>query len=346
MPKRRRKPLQAPRHFDPSAVTASARKDISTFNDDDLPMVETYRHYSSSLTHLIGRETTKSTRKHDNNCSTHKDAYTATNPYLQEFLGSDLCRALQSDPALASWANKRSLKKEIIEGMATLHRIQEQLETETTVDDKLVFFDLCSGKGLLSIFLSKTYPTATIHMIDHNPKMVLTHLESTPNVHFHLMDLFSEDMWHLLLEPLTAATNRSSTRIVLVGMHLCGALAYRSIQLYQRLVQSQLCSFMCHLIVCPCCLPRRSKQTQVYGHTVKDRAARLGIPAYQLWCTQLYWELRRENFSGKICQSCAPDGAAASPIHTTMLPDLHMSLETSTFITASNAAVVAGNNAW
>eukprot|EP00976_Prorocentrum_cordatum_P093035 1189205-Prorocentrum_minimum.AAC.2 len=104
-----------------------------------------------------------------------------TNPYLQgaghERLGThDFCKtqlalikAFEEDPNFRSWANVKGkhLRKEICEASAVLVQLDALIQKRTNGcggeakgEEKLVIFDLCSGKGFLSIMLAFKYPHA------------------------------------------------------------------------------------------------------------------------------------------------------------------------------------------
>lgn len=376
------------------SITGSARYETATWNDDELPMVSTYRHYPSALQHMISRERKSDTRNDDNqNNHNHHDNHnhqnkptnpTSTNPYMAEFLDSSLCRDLQTQDVFRSWSQKRTLKKEVIEAMAATNQIKKQLKalhirasntnTTTTLEtsgggndgSNLVVFDLCAGKGLLSVVLTKEYPKAKIHMVDNDPRMVLTHLQATPNISFHLLDTHSDALERLIQDcsgvRYTMKNNyggdgddndvsntddsgvddddggggdngqEDATVVVLVGIHLCGSLSYRAIQLYRKLVHNGQRS---SLVLCPCCLPRTKKRSQVFGHKVRTTARSLRIPPYQLWCTQLYLEL--QNATTKTATSTA-SGDNGRQQTSNMMPDTEMGndVEHATFLMASN----------
>ena len=61
-----------------------------------------------------------------------------------------------------------------------------------SLGDKLIVYDLCSGKGLASFFLSFMFPFATIRMIDFEQKIELGHLKVLPNVYYQYLDIYSD----------------------------------------------------------------------------------------------------------------------------------------------------------
>jgi hypothetical protein len=74
--------------------------------------------------------------------------------------------------------------------------------------------------------------------------------------------------------------------VVLVGVHLCGTLSHRAIELYERIERAVA------IVVAPCCLPQRRRH-DVFGFHCKDIARSIGngVTPFQCWCTQLYFRL-------------------------------------------------------
>lgn len=96
----------------------------------------------------------------------------------------------------------------------------------------IVFFDLCSGKGFTSILLAHRYPKARVLMFDKNEKMNLRHLESrhlVRRVTFHPADLYDDDTAAVVRDAVALHGAKGSA---IVGVHLCGDLARRAIELW------------------------------------------------------------------------------------------------------------------
>ena len=189
-------------------------------------------------------------------------------------------------------------------------------------------------------------------MIDMNTSMILDHLEATPNVTFHCLDINSPEVSRLIHD----GSDNGNKFVVIVGVHLCGVLSHQAIRLYRELPPGRA-ALVCpsslwpsnidfknilllftsiwnladfstttlsysslrhwnwlQQVVCPCCLPHR-KHHRVFGYSVRNQARSVGIPPYQMWCTQLYLELK------------------AHGGRTNMLLDTDMADEVNTFLT-------------
>ena len=63
-------------------------------------------------------------------------------------------------------------------------------------------------------------------MVDNDDLMDLTHLGSTPNISFHMCDMFDAKAEALVQEAASAVDTHVC---LLVGVHLCGELSHRAI---------------------------------------------------------------------------------------------------------------------
>jgi len=127
--------------------------------------------------------------------------------------------------------NHRHLKKEITELYGALVFMEKALKkktlssssssssessesseslSESSLDDllsfnnlrslgtRLIIYDLCSGKGLASFFLSFMFPLATIRMIDFEKKIKLGHLTVLSNVNYQYLDIYSDQFLQVI----------------------------------------------------------------------------------------------------------------------------------------------------
>ena len=175
----------------PPADTGGFGGDIPSTSDGHPPSGERGSKSMTSMDFLLRGESVRS------------------NPYLRAFAASGLPEVMMADDNFSSWTNikGRVLRKEIAEASAAASRIPRAVAKArglpaaaadgTCADDPLgdgdgvVLFDLCSGKGFTSIFLSHRYPKARILMFDFDRKMNLKHLPSlAPRVSFHRLNLY------------------------------------------------------------------------------------------------------------------------------------------------------------
>ena len=151
-------------------------------------------------------------------------------------------------------------------------------------DDRLgsgagvTIFDACSGRGVVGVLLGYFFPAARVVMLDANGSMDLSHVAAKANVRFAHCDLYGDSAVRAIRETIededredavsseeegekddardaSAKENRGrknkKTRRrfrVLLGMHLCGALSPRLIDLAFGLDEVD------GLVLCPCCV--------------------------------------------------------------------------------------------
>ena len=219
-----------------------------------------------------------------------------TNPYLRRFVEEEeeLVSEFQHNPAFDRWRRKASFKKELTEAYGALARIESRcLPRRSDKGAGLAFVDLCAGRGMLSIVLARRFPEAEIHMIDNDARIKLDHLASLPTVTSHLLDLHSD----AAEDVVSSATARNETCVV-VGVHLCGDLSRRAVQLWRRAGAAAL-------VLSPCCLPRRRRH-DVFGYHVIDQARRMRRDPHALWCSALFGLLPFDD-RGARCDMCVDD---------------------------------------
>ena len=215
--------------------------------------------------------------------------------YLRRFASSPLAQHFLHNDALTSCLGRKSrtyLKKELLEAAALVSRITKLCPPPSSGDDrtrKLIIYDLCCGKGLASLWLSvNTYPNATIYMIDNNRKTnreFLKDRQSFPNLHFEPLDLYSMELEDHIRQSASCC-REDNARVILVGIHLCGDLSRRAIQLYQNTGADAL-------LLSPCCAMRnisvKKRRPDSFGYNVPQLARRLKHKTpYELWCWMLW----------------------------------------------------------
>ena len=112
-------------------------------------------------------------------------------------------------------------------------------------------------------------------MCDFDKRLELGHLSNLPNVTFHLQDLFSKEADATVAEVVSGSGGDGvddgdgvdggasgdggggGSACIIVGIHLCGELSRRAIQLWRG-------GGAAALVMSPCCLPRRRRH-DVFG---------------------------------------------------------------------------------
>jgi hypothetical protein len=152
-----------------------------------------------------------------------------------------------------------------------------------------VIFDVCSGRGIFAVLLSFWFPAAKIVMMDSNGAMDLLHVRARPNLVFHHVDLYGESAVEAIREECGGA---GVDHAVVVGVHLCGALSPRLIDLAFGMSEVD------GMILCPCCIKGQ------LGGDCQRAAKERGCSPYTVLC---------ETFRN-LCESelAAGEGSAAA----------------------------------
>jgi len=196
-----------------------------------------------------------------------------TNKHLSRFANAPYLPYLLSEPAFSPMLSRtsKSLKKEIIEAYVLIEALEGVMELPTRTrpaaasavveeeeeDDEVVavkrptpsaVVDLCSGKGFLSILLALECPSLTILAVDLNKSIKSEHFDLLPNLTFLRADIMKESF----VDVLHTALDGHGTSCVALGMHLCGLLSPRAIQLFEAI------PCLTSLLLVPCCLDKRT----------------------------------------------------------------------------------------
>lgn len=229
--------------------------------------------------------------------------------------------------------NGTKLRKEITEAMGAIARVRRELrEVDRSSRSRACVFDLCSGKGLLSATLATALASdgrTRVRAIDNDRRMVMDHLKTEDeSVSFHCVDVFSLELEELV----RAECEDEDVVVVVVGVHLCGDLSRRAIELFTK--------YRCDvLVLAPCCLVSEKRAIKrrygEFGYGVRRAAKALkgrdgARSSSDLWCTLLY--------------DTIPSHVDADfvRVHKTIDSDVDVLSEHRTFITARRGSNVAG----
>jgi hypothetical protein len=125
-----------------------------------------------------------------------------------------------------------------------------------------VVVDVCSGKGFGATLLSYLLPSARLIMLDANGDMDLGHVQARSNMSFVHVDVFTSACVKAIQRALAeaqrdlddgvdgciASPTPRKAMAVLTGVHLCGALSPRLIDLTFGIDGCR------GSVLCPCCL--------------------------------------------------------------------------------------------
>jgi hypothetical protein len=203
----------------------------------------------------------------------------------------------------------KQLKKELIEAYAIVEVLQRQLLASDEASAPVAaIVDLCSGKGFMSAILALEFPSTRVIMVDIDQRIKTGHVGALPNLRFVRADIMGSAFAAQLTAALAAAVDDSISggrgssgssssssgggggsgehcgergdlgaatvmgdrgRCIAVGMHLCGSLAPRAIELFGGCVQLDA------LVLVPCCLDKRTDTL------LKAQAKLRGVDPYE-----------------------------------------------------------------
>ena len=198
-----------------------------------------------------------------------------------------------------------ALRKEISESYAVLHAVQEccnrlsgncgagTLPGDSALELKNLFMiDLCSGKGITSALGASLFPTNNHFLsIDKMLAHTVPHYFFNDEEHISYMsrDIFSEELLNDLKTLVQKHVLEGRTAI-LVGMHCCGILSERTIEIFESIPDIKA------VVLSPCCLPKK--------HELRKRQLQFKPPdkkgenPYPSWCTYLKERVERVDTFG------------------------------------------------
>ena len=221
------------------------------------------------------------------------------NPYLDAFVNdAPLLRAFQELPCFdRTWRRKANIAKEVTEAAGALAQIEARcLPPGASRGDGagLAFVDLCAGRGMLAILVAHAFPRAAVVAVDADANVNLDHYAAFPNLAHHRVDVYADETERIVRDLVAR-----SDACVVVGVHLCGDLSRRAVELWDAAGAAAL-------VLAPCCLPRR-RRCDAFGFHVRDQARRLKVDAHRLWCLHLFGLLPLEEDSDARCAMCVDD---------------------------------------
>jgi hypothetical protein len=278
--------------------------------------------------------------------ATGEEGNSLTNSYISEFCQNEWIFSLRQladeNQAVRKLLNHKSLKKEITELYGALHLFEKFLQKSHSLllsqnDNKmkntpavfsdnpcdpfpllhhldethhLAFYDICSGKGIASFFLSFLFPHSKIILIDSDPTMKLDHLliSQCSHVKYFNYNIYSNEFLHFLEIESQINSSLHISHPLLFGLHLCGTLSLRLCSLFNSLPLYPL------LVLSPCCMPKNKKSNSSHrlhlgkwgrghGHGGENKKKGTGVreqqsdeqneefTGYDYWCLNVYHQL-------------------------------------------------------
>ena len=230
----------------------------------------------------------------------------------------------------------RRLAKELAEVAPVLQWVLNEVDALTLVPGapRLVILDLCSGFGYLAMFLSELLPASKVERIVLVDKMWAPQ-NVAPQSHHIPPDHILDPGWPIPLttsrvDLKTPSDRRSLVKhflsngspAMLLGVHLCGTLSLRCIELFND------APTFGYLALKPCCLPDMlfAKRGDVFGHPGGHCFPAQAVCAHGKWNkgkwvngasrTELEKKFRSWVSNLSLCVECAPDAPEGSEVRT------------------------------
>ena len=199
------------------------------------------------------------------------------------------------------------LRKEISESYGVLHAVQsccrslgiENSPASIDADDNINFeniclIDLCSGKGITTALCgvmdreeSNNYFLAIDRMLPHT----IPHFLNKGRVHYLCRDVMTEQMFTEVADLVREQTHEHGRACILVGMHLCGLLSTRAIELFEQTPDIK------GIVLSPCCLPKRHQQKSIGFEKEKPTGDDVSVELFQYFKWAGYLKKRTEEVS-------------------------------------------------
>ena len=163
------------------------------------------------------------------------------------------------------------LRKEISESYGILHAVQKCCDSlgMTNHDDdeinleNIFLIDLCSGKGMTTALCgvlddskgrdSNNFYLAIDKMLPHT----IPHFLNEKRIKYMCRDVMADELFAEIEGIVKQQKEDHDRTCILVGMHLCGLLSERAIDLFERIPDIQ------GLVLSPCCLPKKHEQQTI-----------------------------------------------------------------------------------
>jgi hypothetical protein len=163
--------------------------------------------------------------------------------------------------------------------------------------ENVLFVDMCSGKCLTGVLLTLLFPRARVVCYDWDTYMNTKHLDFVPGLKLVQEDVMSERFRDTLKQECDAAAGEGKL-VCLLGLHLCGFLSTRFVELFNSIGSIAAC------VLSPCCMPSALQKEQRWTQRaakVKHRDYTPEVDVYTRWCAQVFKGLQQAKVGGAPC---------------------------------------------
>lgn len=202
----------------------------------------------------------------------HVERGEETNRLVLDFFShSEAVRTL-SNTLLHRVSDCPSIAKELSETMGI---VESMLRTVDGAQPHHVI-DLCCGRGITAAFIGAAFPGWQVTAVDRVAEVALPHYAAggLSSVHYLRLDLFSKGC----LQEIRARTDAVGLPVVVLGMHCCGQLSLKAIDVYEQDPHARA------IVLCPCCQPMSDRNLEQVDFL---SASDPGTDSYAAWASFL-----------------------------------------------------------
>eukprot|EP00445_Apocalathium_hangoei_P067553 CAMPEP_0204136068 /NCGR_PEP_ID=MMETSP0361-20130328/16617_1 /ASSEMBLY_ACC=CAM_ASM_000343 /TAXON_ID=268821 /ORGANISM="Scrippsiella Hangoei, Strain SHTV-5" /LENGTH=544 /DNA_ID=CAMNT_0051089529 /DNA_START=212 /DNA_END=1843 /DNA_ORIENTATION=+ len=163
----------------------------------------------------------------------------------------------------------KKLSKKISQSMAMLEALEGSVGS--LADWHIV--DLCCGKALTSTLAALRHPGVRVTAVDRLSRRKQPHFAEVglASVEYARLDVLADDF----IENIVQTIEKVGRPTAVLGMHLCGRLSERAIELFQAVPVAQRC------VLSPCCLPHAKDAPPALAPLYRSNA--LDSEQYAAW---------------------------------------------------------------
>jgi hypothetical protein len=180
----------------------------------------------------------------------------------------------------------------ITESWAIISAIQKLVAQHTDMDMKTIqLVDLCAGSSLTIAMFGLLFPRASGIVVHMMAPRSAPHFDGTNLLYLH-GDIMAKGFEETLQSRLMVNAAKQRCAIILVGMHLCGDLSIRAVELFNNI------PILRAIILSPCCFPKHRNKSStdrndlvqlLHSYGDEQKSTWRGQHTCMTYCRHLVW---------------------------------------------------------
>jgi len=194
------------------------------------------------------------------------------NPLVLELFEDETVVEELIRPVYHRVSNCMHLRKEVTESMALIHAVKRLKHLRNAEDGswrECHIVDLCCGSSITSALALQILPGCAVTACDISAPSRIPHYKEagvSDRIDYLQHDICAQSFMDALRQRI-----KPGRRIVVLGMHCCGELSIRAIEIFTQMKAEVI-------FLMPCCLPSKASLIAPEIYAVKDQAAQ-----YLVW---------------------------------------------------------------